>query len=163
MQEAFPFSIAITNMTNEVLAGVAVSFGTTSQTGAQSRRTVMKVFSKLAGGPGLRPGAAAIVTPICVLTPSLSRACPTELPKVEATLARLKSAKRLDIAVDAVLWQSGRFAGPNKTFFFEHVAADLSADMLVASEVTELHGSGKTNAEISQWLNAARLSGPFWG
>lgn len=141
-----PYGVALTNRTSQHILAVAVRWVVTTSKG----QTVTVIVT-----PGvfeqprqqIAPGKSVMVLPVAFLGGTAGN-----VPRKSDELILYRSASRIRVSLDGVLFGSGQFVGPNSHKEFEQLAAAATAPAHVASTVLAMQASGEAIGTVVAWL-----------
>jgi hypothetical protein len=150
MAEWQPYAVVLKNNSSQTLIGYDIRWGYDGIRGGRSARE-RSIYGPDANS--LKPGAAVVALSAWVLTAAPSAELQASLQRNAALLASLEQTKTLEISLDAAIFASGQFVGPDVTGHFAQDQAEFTAWRGVDVQVQ----SGIQNGESFDAI-AAQLS-----
>ncbi len=153
LEPLLPFSVVLVNKSNQTILAHTLRWVCTAPDGRRTYGTYtgaadVMTFTK---GPRVPPGSATLVTPI---SSGDVRAHPARAQAVQNAERRLRSQKEIVIVLDGVLFEDGRFAGPNETKIRDHHEGQVAASQEIQSTVLTKEKQGEHADAIFAWLKS---------
>jgi hypothetical protein len=143
-----PYSVAVTNNGSEPIIAIAFDWVVTSHDGNIHHHVISKVVGVTPLAKGINIGQTLLGMPVCLVGRAGQNDCQNRLKSVPQLPAELSNPLNVAVNVDGIVTSSGHFIGPNKTFLYEHLTAQLSADKTVAQTILNMHAQGASLADM---------------
>jgi hypothetical protein len=150
MMEWQPYSVVLKNNSSQAVIGYTFRWGFN---GSHGNYSVGGLSIYGPNADSLQPGAAVIALPQWVLTQAPSSELQASLPRSAALLARLEEAKTLEISLDAAIFASGQFVGPDVLGHFARDQAEFTAWRSVDAQVQSAIQTGQSFDAITAQLS----------
>lgn len=153
-----PFSVVVSNSSSQPMVGIVVRWALFDSADNNNHNNPSDVYTFSRASPSptaqLPPGKTVVVLPGWVLQmPVLSSPDPTSEPDHFDRVQSFRSATRIEITLDGVVFASGQFVGPDLSHEFESMS-ERQAALGIFSTVLSQSSAGQLTDNIVTSLRA---------
>jgi hypothetical protein len=162
-------SALLQNSSKKVIVGYALRWRFTHPDGTSTLRRVTYVQpgalldaghakhpSNVARSTTIAPGESRLISEVSSLGANSQTHLGEDLrvlQRVDEINALVSRSSEVTVAVDAILFDDGSFAGPDETHFIENFVRSFDSVQEFYRHLIELNDFGKTEREIMEWVS----------